>query len=266
MRPGRSPGKPSSFCHCDASRRHRQSPHRASTAVEQPGAPGESLTVGDDLHRTGIAVEPSNALAQSPGHRPSIDLGDDHDPPSRNVQGLAEPQHGGHLRTPTAHCRPIDPAQLIRHFSDHHHKDTVHHPPPPPPDPRYAPRSRPQHARDYHQGARSMPNDDGAGATQSVTDPRHRVVEQRGGRADNEPSRQGNRGATYPSTQVAAAWGKAPFWRVVSDQSEQQPRTWQTVPSACAASRLRSCGTEGHVVNAGLQDRASGDRDGGSPP
>ncbi len=75
-----------------------------------------------------------------------------------------------------------------------------------------------------------------------------------------------DRGATYPSIQVAAAWGKAPFWRVVSDQSEQQPRTRQTVPSAWAASRRRSCGTEGHVVNAGLQDRASGDCGGGSPP
>jgi len=223
MRPGRSPGKPSSFCHCDASRRHRQSPHRASTAVEQPGAPGESLTVGDDLHRTGIAVEPSNALAQSPGHRPSIDLGDDHDPPSRNVQGLAEPQHGGHLRTPTAHRRPIDPAQLIRHFSDHHHRDTVHHPPPPPPDPRYAPRSRPQHARDYHQGARSMPNDDGAGATQSVTDPRHRVVEQRGGRADNEPSGLGSRSDLPLNAGGRSVWKSAVLARRVGPKRTTTP-------------------------------------------
>ena len=210
MRPGRSPGKPSSFCHCDASRRHRQSPHRASTAVEQPGAPGESLTVGDDLHRTGIAVEPSNALAQSPGHRPSIDLGDDHDPPSTNVQGLAEPLQGGHLRTPTAHRAAIHLAQFVRHFSGHHHRDTVHPTTAQPPDP--------------------------------------------------------VRTAVVRTAVAAIARSGLSPRRVVPDRSEQQPRTWQSVPSPCAASLLRSCGKEAHVVNAGLDDRASGDRGGGSPP
>src|SRR4029453_13015221 len=100
---------------------------RAAALVDQPGLPGQSLTVlgdpdqvahaaadvaaGEHAHPARVAVDLADVAAQPPGHRTGVQLGLDDHPAAHDVQATREAQQRRDLRLALGGLRALHPGE-----------------------------------------------------------------------------------------------------------------------------------------------------------